>query len=92
MGLLKKMKEKVSKAEENLGQVKKDVVETTNKMQTVLDESSKSVQILVTAGTIAIIVGVIANAISIMANLSKHKRNQMPTIVIQRLYLGGPEK
>ena len=89
MGLFGKIKDKVNKAEENLGQVKKDVVETTNKMQTVLDESSKSVQILVTVGTVAIIIGIFANTVSIMANISKHKRNQMPTIVIQRLYLGG---
>ena len=88
MGLFSWLKRTSSKAEETLDQTKKDISETASKIQTTLDESGKNVQMVVSVITIALVVSIVTNIITIGSNLShKHNKN---SVIIHKLYLGGP--
>lgn len=82
------LKKTVKKADDALDQTKKELSDTSEKVQKVLDESSNSVKTAVKVLTIALGVSIITNVITIIATLSKHKSRKLPTITIQNLYLG----
>ena len=75
------LKKTTKKVDDTLDQTKKDLGETSEKLQAVLDESSDSVKTVVK-------VNIITNCVTMFATLSKHKARKMPTITIQNLYLG----
>lgn len=82
------LKKTVKKADDALDQTKKELSDTSEKMQKVLDESSDSVKTAVKVLTIALGVSIITNVITIITTLSKHKARKLPMITIQNLYLG----
>lgn len=82
------LKKTVKKADDALDQTKKELSDTSEKVQKVLDESSNSVKTAVKVLTIALGVSIITNVITIITTLSKHKSRKLPTITIQNLYLG----
>lgn len=88
-GLFGKIKETAEKADETMDQVKKDLSDTSTKAQAVLDNSSKSVQTVVKVVTIALIVSIITNIITLGSNIVGHKKNKQPNVTIENLYLGG---
>ena len=83
------LKKTTKKVDDTLDQTKKDLGETSEKLQAVLDESSDSVKTVVKVLTIALGVSILTNCITMFATLSKHKARKMPMITIQNLYLGG---
>ena len=89
MGVFSWLKRTSGKAEETLDQTKKDISETATKIQTTLDESGKSVQTVVSVITIALVVSIATNIITIGSNISKHRRSK-ETIIVHNLYLGVP--
>lgn len=82
------LKKTAKKTEDTIEQAGKDLSDTSEKMQAVLNESSDSVKVIVKILTIALGVSILTNCITIFATLSKHKARKMPTITIQNLYLG----
>lgn len=86
------LKKTAKKTEDTIEQAGKDLSDTSEKMQAVLNESSDSVKVIVKILTIALGVSILTNCITIFATLSKHKARKMPTITIQNLYLGGPKE
>ena len=67
--------------------------ETAEKVQKTLDESGKSVQMVITGTLVALGVSILCNIITIgmTVHATKIGRHQQP-IVIENLYLGGPSK
>ena len=86
--MFKWLKKTTKKVDDTLDQTKKDLGETSEKLQAVLDESSDSVKNVVKILTFALGVSIITNCITIFATLSKHKARKMPVITIQNLYIG----
>ena len=82
------LKKTTKKVDDALDQTKKDLGEASEKIQSVLDESSDSVKTVVKVIVIALSVNIITNCVTMFATLSKHKARKMPTITIQNLYLG----
>ena len=82
------LKKTIKKADDTLDQTKKDLGETSEKLQAVLDESSDSVKIIAKVIVIALGVSIITNCVTMFTTLSKHKVRKIPTITIQNLYLG----
>ena len=80
------IKKTATKADETLDQTKKDIAETADKVQQVLDESGKSVNTVIKVVTIALIVSVVANIINIGSTILHGKSKS--TVVIENLYLG----
>lgn len=87
MGLGSKMKEMANKANETLDQTKKEVGDTSKKIQKVLDESGDSVNILVKAMLGAIFVSILGNLVNIGLSVMNKKRNTTPSIVVDKLYI-----
>lgn len=81
------LKKTATKAENTLDQAQKDLSETSSKIQTVLDESGKSVQVIVDVLSIALIVSIVTNIITIGLNISSHKKAKT-SVIIQNLYIG----
>lgn len=86
-GLFGKIKETAEKADETMEQAGKDLSDTSNKVQKVLDESGKSVQIIVKSVSIALLVSVAANVVNIILAIANRKNNNAH-IRIENLYLG----
>ncbi len=86
-GLFGKIKETAEKADETMEQAGKDLSDTSNKVQKVLDESGKSVQLIVKSVSIALLVSVAANIVNIILAIA-NRRNNNAHIRIQNLYLG----
>lgn len=82
------LKKTTKKVDDTLDQTKKDLGETSEKLQAVLDESSDSVKIIAKVIVIALGVSIITNCVTMFATLSKHRARKIPTITIQNLYLG----
>ena len=89
--MFERFKKTAEKADETMDQVKKDLSETSEKMQEVLDSSGKSVQNVVKIISVALVVSIITNIITIGINIAGHKKTKAPSIIIQNLYLGGKE-
>lgn len=87
-GLFGKIKETAEKADETMEQAGKDLSDTSTKVQKVLDESGKSVQIIVKSVSIALLVSVAANVVNIILAIANRKNNNAQ-IRIEKLYLGG---
>ena len=81
-------KKTTKKVDDTLDQTKKDLGETSEKLQAVLDESSDSVKVIAKIIVVALGVSIITNCVTMFATLSKHKSRKIPTITIQNLYLG----
>lgn len=86
------LKKTAKKTEDTIEQAGKDLSDTSEKMQQVLDESSDSVKNIVKILGIALFVSILANGVNIFMALSKHKAGKIPTISIENLYLGGPKE
>lgn len=86
-GLFGKIKETAEKADETMEQAGKDLSDTSNKVQKVLDESGKSVQLIVKSVSIALLVSVAANVVNIILAIANRKNNNAH-IRIENLYLG----
>ena len=87
MGLGSKVKEMANKANETLDQAKKEVGDTSKKIQKALDESGNSVNILVKAMLGAIFVSILGNLVNIGLSVMSKKRNTTPSIVVDKLYI-----
>lgn len=87
-GLFGKIKETAEKADETMEQAGKDLSDTSNKVQKVLDESGKSVQLIVKSVSIALLVSVAANVVNIILAIANRRSNNAQ-IRIEKLYLGG---
>lgn len=86
-GLFGKIKETAEKADETMEQAGKDLSDTSNKVQKVLDESGKSVQLIVKSVSIALLVSVAANIVNIIVAIANRKNNNAH-IRIENLYIG----
>lgn len=86
-GLFGKIKETAEKADETMEQAGKDLSDTSNKVQKVLDESGKSVQLIVKSVSIALLVSVAANIVNIILAIANRKNNNAH-IRIENLYIG----
>lgn len=86
-GLFGKIKETAEKADETMEQAGKDLSDTSNKVQKVLDESGKSVQLIVKSVSIALLVSVAANVVNIILAIANRKNNNAH-IRIENLYIG----
>ena len=82
------LKKTTKKVDDTLDQTKKDLGETSEKLQAVLDESSDSVKIIAKVIVVALGVSIITNCVTMFATLSKHRARKISTITIQNLYLG----
>ena len=82
------LKKTAKKTEDTLDQAGKDLSETSEKMQKVLDESSDSVKNIVKILGVALMISILANGVNIFMAFSKHKARKTPTISIENLYLG----
>lgn len=78
------------KAAALLDSAKKDVNETATNIQKTLDESGKSVKMVITGTLIALGVSILCNFITIgmTVHVTKSNKGSQP-IVIENLYLGG---
>ena len=86
------LKKTASKADEALDQAKEDMSNTAEKVQEVLDESSKSVNVIIDVVLVTLIVSTIGNILNIGFSVSKHKQaSTQPKIVIQNLNLVLPK-
>lgn len=86
------LKKTADKADVAIDQVKKDMSETAGKVQEVLDESNKSVNVIINVVLITLGVSILGNIINIGLSISKHKQTSVPSkIIIQNLYLGVPK-
>lgn len=88
--MFKWLKNTSKKVDDTLDQTKKDLGETSVKIQNILDESSDSVKTVVKVLVIALGISMVTNCITMFTTLSKHKcgKSKIPTITIQNLYLG----
>lgn len=86
------LKKTASKADEALDQAKEDMSNTAEKVQKVLDESSKSVNIIIDVVLATLAVSIVGNVMNIGFSIAKHKRENVPSkIIIQNLYLCAPK-
>lgn len=86
------LKKTADKADGAIDQVRKDMSETAGKVQEVLDESNKSVNVIINVVLVTLGVSILGNLINIGLSISRHKQTSAPSkIVIQNLYLGVPK-
>lgn len=86
------LKKTADKADTAIEQVSKDMSETAGKVQEVLDESNKSVNVIINVVLVTLGVSILGNIINIGLSISRHKQMNVPSkIVIQNLYLGVPK-
>lgn len=82
------LKKTTKKVDDTLDQTKKDLGETSEKLQAVLDESGESVKTVVKILTVALGVSIFTNIVTMACTLAKHRYHKVPTITIENLYLG----
>ena len=86
------LKKTANKAEDAIDQAKKDMSNTAEKVQQVLDDSSKSVNTIINIVLITLGISVLGNIVNTAVSVCKYKRASTPssvTIKIENLYLGG---
>ena len=88
MGLIKKAEKAVEKADKALETVNKELTDTSKEIQKTLDNSGKSVQMIVKGIGIFLVVSIITDIITLGVSLAKTKANKGSSITIQNLYLG----
>lgn len=81
------LKKTVAKADEAIDQAKKDMSNTADKIQKALDESGKSVTVIINAVLITLGVSITANIVNIILDICRHRRSVNPSIIIQHLHL-----
>jgi len=86
------LKKTADKADGAIDQVKKDMSETATKVQEVLDESNKSVNVIINVVLVTLGVSVLGNIINIGLSIARHRQPTAPSrVVIHNLYLGVPK-
>ncbi len=82
------LKKTASKADEALDQAKEDLSNTAEKVQKVLDDSSRSVNVIIDVVLVTLAVSIIGNIVNIGFSIAKHKHSDTSTkIIIQNLHL-----
>lgn len=84
------LKKTASNADEVLTQTKKDISDTADKVQQVLDESGKNVNIIINVVLVALGVSIVGNIINVGLAISRHRNTTKPSVVIHNLYLKSP--
>ena len=85
------LKKTASNADEVLTQTKKDISNTADKVQQVLDESGKNVNIIINVVLVALGVSIVGNIVNVGLAISRHRTMSNPNVIIHNLYLKSPK-
>lgn len=85
------LKKTASNADEVLTQTKKDISDTADKVQQVLDESGKNVNVIINVVLVALGVSIIGNIVNVGLAISRHKSATNPSVIVHNLYLKSPK-
>lgn len=83
MGLFKRVKNITEKADKAM-----------DSAQAALDSSSKGIQTVIDILSVALIISICANIVTVGLNISNARHNKLPrsNVIIHNLYLGGLKK